>query len=330
MWQDAARFIRDHQRFLITTHIHPEGDAVGSEIAVALFLRDLGKEAVMVNSSATPANCLFLPLAPTIKVYPGEYTPDLMDRADAIVIVDVNNWEHVGPFGDEIRKSPTPRLCIDHHQDAEAGFAHITMNDPRAAAAGVMVYDLIKHMQGELTRPIAEAIYTAIVTDTGWFRFSNTDERVFRAAADLCTKAIDPFAIYRHASSRRWGALKLIGTALSTLGKTSDAKIAWIYVTQKMFDEAGAEYEDGDGLLELIRPLEGVELCVIFKEIAGGKVKVSLRSNGKFNAFTIAKRHGGGGHRMAAGLTVDGPMAAAIKALIAECAADAAFPPVDS
>jgi phosphoesterase RecJ-like protein len=324
MWQDAEMFIGDHHRFLITTHIHPEGDAVGSEIAVAHFLKDLGKEAVMVNSSATPANCLFLPLAPTIKVYPGEYTADLLDRADAVVIVDVNNWEHVGPFGGEIRKSLKRRLCIDHHQDAEEEFAHVTVNDPRAAAAGVMVYDFIKHMRGEITRPIAEALYTAIVTDTGWFRFSNTDERVFRAATDLCTKGIDPFAIYRQVSSRRWGALKLIGTALSTLDRTPDGKIAWIHVTQKMFDEAGAEYEDGDGLLELIRPLAGVELCVIFKEIADGKVKVSVRSNGKINAFTIAKRHGGGGHRMAAGLTVDGPMTPAIETFIAECAADAA------
>jgi phosphoesterase RecJ-like protein len=324
MWHDAAKFIRDHERFLVTTHIHPEGDAVGSEIALALFLKDLGKDVTIVNSSPTPGNCLFLTLARAILVFPEQFAPDATAGVDAVVIVDVNNWSHVGPLAGTIRESGKPRLCIDHHRDAETGFADVIVADTRAAAAGVMVYDLIRHMKGEITPPIAEAIYTAIVTDTGWFRFSNTDERVFRAAADLCTKGIDPFAIYRQLSSRRWGGAKLIGSALSTLERTSGGKIAWIHVTQAMFDAAGADYEDGDGLLELIRPLEGLELCLIFKEIAGGRIKVSLRSNGKIDAFAIAKRHGGGGHRMAAGMTVEGPMGAAIGALIAECEVEAA------
>jgi len=322
MWQDVAAFIQQRRRFLLTTHIHPEGDAIGTEIGLALFLKDLGKEAVIVNSSPVPANCFFLPLVGSIKTYPEEYTPDILERAEAIIIVDVNSWQHVGPFGEEIRKSPTPRVCIDHHQGVEEGFAGIIASDTRAAAAGLMVFDLINYMGGHITQPIAEALYTAIVTDTGSFRFSNTDERVFRAAADLCAKGASPFSVFKKVYAKKWGTARLTGSALSTLEKTPDGKIAWIHVTQAMFEEAGAEYEDSDGLLELIRPVRGVELCIIFKEVPGGQIKVSFRSNGGVDVFAIAKRHGGGGHRLAAGMTVEGPVSKAIARVIAESVDD--------
>ena len=179
MWQDLSTFIRARKNFVITTHINPEGDAIGSEVALATFLRDAGKTATIVNSSATPANCSFMDPAGGIRVYPEQYAAKIMEDADAVVIVDVNNWAHVGPFGDEIRKHDTPRVCIDHHVGADEGFAGIMASDTTAAAAGLLVYDLIKFMNGNITSRIAAAIYTAILTDTGSFRFSNTDERVF-------------------------------------------------------------------------------------------------------------------------------------------------------
>lgn len=323
MWESVSKFIQKYRRFIVTTHIHPEGDAIGSEVALAAFLTGLGKEAAIVNSSPTPTDCLFLPLANTIKVYPDDYPAGEIASADAVVIVDVNNWQHVGPFGEEIRRSAKPRACIDHHQDVEDGFADVVVSDTSAAAAGLLVYDLIKHMKGKVTPVIAEAIYAAILTDTGSFRFSNTNERAFRAAAELCAEGADPFAVYKKAYAKSWGAARLVGPALSTLEHTPDGKIAWIQVTQRMLEESGAEYEDSDSFLELVRRVRGVELCLAFKEVPGGKVKVSLRSNGKANAFVVAKRHGGGGHRMAAGMTVDGPMAKAIESLIAELARDA-------
>ena len=327
MWEDVSTFIRKHKSFVLTTHINPEGDAVGSELALAAFLQDLGKRVTIVNSSPTPANCSFLQDVHTIRLYPENYTADILDGADAVIIVDVNNWEHVGPFGEEIRKRAIPRVCIDHHQAVEEGFAGITISDTRAAAAGLLIYDLIVHMGGEITPPIGEAVYTAIFTDTGSFRFSNTDERVFRAAADLCSKGVNPFTIYRKVYSKRWGAARLTGSVLSTLESTPDGKVVWIHVTQSMFDEAAAEYEDSDALLELIRPIEGVELCLFFKEVPSGEIKVSLRSNGKVNAFAIAKRHGGGGHRMAAGMKLDGPMKTAIENLVAECLSEPGIVP---
>ncbi|UCG52421.1 MAG: bifunctional oligoribonuclease/PAP phosphatase NrnA [Candidatus Latescibacterota bacterium] len=319
MWKDISKFIKKHENFVLTTHINPEGDAIGSEVALAAFLQQLGKTATIVNSSPTPSNSLFLDLAGDIKVYPDGYDRQILDRADAVVIVDVNNWVHLGPFGDEIRKKGKPRVCIDHHEGADEDFADIVVNDTTAAAAGIMIYELIQYMKGEITQSIADALYTTIITDTGSFRFSNTDRRVFLAAADLCTKGVDPFALHRKVFAKRWGAARLAGPALGTLESAAEGKIAWIHVTRSMFESAGAEYEDSDGLLDLVRAISGIELCLFFKEVPTGKIKVSLRSNGRVDAHAIAARHGGGGHRMAAGLSLDGPMDKAIKTLVSEC-----------
>jgi phosphoesterase RecJ-like protein len=319
MWKGISGFVNSHKSFVLTTHINPEGDAIGSEVALAAFLQHIGKTVTIVNSSPTPSNCLFLDLAGDIKIYPEGYDKSILDQADVVVIVDVNNWIHLGPFGNEIRKNKKPRICIDHHQGADGDFADIVVSDTTAASAGILVYELIKYMKGEITKGIADAIYTTIITDTGSFRFSNTDRRVFLAAADLCTKGVNPFALHRQIFAKRWGAARLAGSALGTLESAAEGRVAWIHVTRSMFESAGAEYEDSDGLLDMVRAIGGIELCLFFKEVPSGKIKVSLRSNGKVDAHAIAARHGGGGHRMAAGLSLDGPMNKAIKTLVSEC-----------
>ncbi|MEJ2720972.1 MAG: DHHA1 domain-containing protein, partial [bacterium] len=218
-----------------------------------------------------------------------------------------------------IRKCDKPRVCIDHHEGGDEGFADVFVSDTTAAAAGVLIYDLIRYMDGEFTPAITDALYTAVITDTGTFRFSNTDQRVFLAAADLCKKGAEPFTLHRKVFARRWGAARLAGATLSTLDSAAGGRLAWIHATQAMFKQAGAKYEDSDGLLDVIRAIDGVELCLFFKENPDGSIKVSLRSNGRVDAYAIALRHGGGGHRMAAGLSLDGPMRTAIEALVAEC-----------
>ena len=321
MWDAVSTFVQEHDKFVITTHINPEGDAIGSEVAFAEFLKGLGKTATIVNSSATPANCRFLEGTEGIVVYDSAFDRSILDGADAVVIVDVNNWGHLGPFGNVLKGDSTPRACIDHHEDADEDFAGVMVCDTSAAAAGLLVYDFIKFMKADITPAIADAAYTAILTDTGSFRFSNTNRRAFLAAADLCAAGVNPFGIYRKVYAKSWGASHLVGSALSTLEKNADGRIAWISITQDMLSAAGAVYEDSDGLVEMVRGIVGVELCLIFKELAGGEIKVSLRSNGKVDAFEIARSFGGGGHRMASGMRLDGPMPSAIKKLVPVCEA---------
>ncbi len=317
MWEKTANFIKKHNTFLLTTHIHPEGDAIGSEAALKEYLQNSGKKAVIVNSSPTPQNCEFMDPHGEIRVYPGGYDPGLMDQIDGLIILDVNGWIHLGGFAEVIKKCGKPAICIDHHEGSENGFVDFYLTDTKAASAGVLVYELIKFMGGDITHPIAEAVYASIITDTGNFRFTNTDARAFKIAAELQALGTDPFAVYQRVfANRSWGAARLISPVLNTLESAAAGKIAWIHMTGDMRRSAEADYQDSDGLLDLVRAIKGVELCFFLKETDDGGIKVSLRSNGRINAYNLARKFGGGGHRMASGANLDGPMEDAIKKLV--------------
>ncbi len=317
MWKIVSRFITTYDSFLITSHVNPDGDAIGSEMALKAFLEDLGKEVVVVNASPTPPSLAFLDPHNEIRHYPSQVDRSVFDDVDAIFILDLNNWEQLGGLAGPVQHSPLPRACIDHHQGADEDFAGVLVSDPGCAATGVLIGELILAMGGTLTRAIAEAAYAAIITDTGTFRFSNTDARTFRMAARLVEAGISPHDVHRQVfASKTWGTARALGPVLGTIASTADGRIAWICATKQMLDEAGATYDDLDGFVDLVRAIRGVELALFFKETVDGGVKVSLRSNGNVDAWAIADHFGGGGHRMAAGVRMDGPMDAAVRKLV--------------
>jgi phosphoesterase RecJ-like protein len=320
MWKEIARQIRAYDSFLITTHINPDGDAIGSEIALKLFLEDLGKEAVIVNSSDMPDSLRFLDPDGQITHHTQKSGWEIPETIDAVFILDVNNWQHVGSFRKTLRKSTLTKICIDHHVGAEDAFADITVADASYAATGMMIYDLIRSMKGRISLPIAEAVYATIITDTGTFRFSNTDTKTFRVAAELCEIGVNPNDLYRRVfASKTWGTGRLLGPVLGTVQSGADGRLAWIVATQDMFRAARATYDDSDGFVDLVRAIKDVELVLFFKELPDGKVKVSLRSNGRVDAHAIAAGFGGGGHRMASGLKVAGPVDKAVEAVVSVC-----------
>jgi len=320
MWKEIIKIIESYDSFLLTTHINPDGDAIGSQVALKTYLEDIGKNVVIVNSSETPDNLAFLDPDGEIRVFTRGTQKDIFKGIDVVFILDVNNWEHLGVFGKALRKDTHPRVCIDHHEGEIEDFADVTVTDRSFAATGVMVYDLILTMNGDITRDVAEAIYAAVITDTGTFRFSNTDSRTFRVAAELCDRGADPHVLYRRVfANKTWGTGKLLGPVLSSVQSAADGRLAWIVATKEMYADAGAVYDDSDGFVDLVRAIKGVELVLFFKEIPQDKVKVSLRSNGRVDAFAIARSFGGGGHRMASGMRVDGPMSEAIKTVVSTC-----------
>ena len=320
MWKQIQDLIQKNKSFLITTHINPDGDAIGSEVALKLFLQSIDKKAVIVNSSVTPDNLQFLDSEKTITRFQQNSSTNVLDDIDAVIILDVNNWQHVGAISKVLRTSTLPRICIDHHVDASEKFADVTAADASYAATGMMVYDLITSMNGLVTPAIAEAVYATIIADTGTFRFSNTDKRAFVMAAELCDRGVNPYNLYRQVfASKTWGTGRLIGPVLSSVKSDADGRLAWISATQEVFKTAGATYDDSDGFVDLVRAIKGVELVLFFKELPDGKIKVSLRSNGTADAHAIASGFGGGGHKMASGLKVDGPMEKAIETVVSAC-----------
>jgi phosphoesterase RecJ-like protein len=320
MWDSVQKFIRTYESFLITAHVNPDGDAIGSEVALKLFLEDMGKDATIVNASDTPDTLAFLDPHNEIQIFGKDVEKSVLSDVDGVFILDLNNYEQLGLLSSPIQHSPVPSVCIDHHQGIEDDFASIIVSDTSAAATGILIYDLIASMEGKITAAIADAIYAAIITDTGTFRFSNTDVRALEAATAMVKAGASPVDMHRHVfASKSWAAARLLGPVLSTVDSAADGRLAWIQASHEMVTGADGTYDDLDGFVDLIRAIRGVELVLFFKETADGNVKVSLRSNGNVDAFAIASAFGGGGHRMAAGLRVDGPLAQAIDKVVEAC-----------
>jgi len=316
-WEPVGKIIEEKKSFLLTTHVNPEGDAIGSEVALARFLRGRSRHVRIVNPSPTPEQCRFLDPDGEIILFEEGRIERIFADVECVMIVDLSSWSQLGAFAGPLRESGIPRVCIDHHTDPDPDIADLTRIDPTASAAGLLIFEMAKALGGTIPPALAEPLYAAIITDTGCFRFSNTDGRTLRAGAELLESGVRAELAYQNAfENRRWASAKLLPGVFSTLDRTSDGKIAWVHVTKKMLTQAGGRYEDVEGVIEILRGLRGVEVCVVFKEQGKKTIRASLRSTGKVDLHRFAQSHGGGGHSKAAGLTYEGSMEEAIGAVI--------------
>ncbi len=331
MWEPVVERVRAHQRFLLTTHVDPDADAIGCEIAMAEIIRGLGKEAVAWNTSPTPPGCRFLDPEGAIRSWDGREDADLLRWAEVAVILDVNSWSQLGDVGAAIRRAGLPRVVIDHHRGGDPDIGDVVASDPTAAATGVLVHELgaaLGPLGATLTLRSATALYAALIVDTGCFRFANTDARALETAAALVRAGARPAEVYRDVFERKsWGRARLLPLALASVRSDAGGRVAWMALTREMFRQAGASDEDADRFVDEIRVIRGVEACAVFRETEGGDVKATLRSAGSVDVQRVAARFGGGGHRLAAGATLPGPLEAVaarvVSALKAELPADA-------
>jgi phosphoesterase RecJ-like protein len=318
MWDATLDFLRGHRRFLISTHLNPEQDAIGSQVALREILRGMGKEAIAWNTSTTPLGCRFLDPADEIRQGRAPHDGELFRWADAAILLDVNTWAHLGEVGAALRGSSLPRAMIDHHRGGDADIAEVRVTDTSAAATGVLIAELARALGAPLTPSIASALFAAIAVDTGSFRHANTDARALETAADLVRRGAKPDALYREVfENTSWARLRLLPLALGSLRTDADGKIAWITITRAMYRDAGAGEEDSDRFVDEIRAVRGVEVSAVFRETESGQVKATLRSNGRVDVFRVASALGGGGHRLAAGATLAGPLDEAVPRVVA-------------
>ena len=306
------------RRPLITTHVNPDGDGLGSELALHRFLWERGKQTVILNASPTPPFYGFLDPDGLIQSYQlGEPLPG---DVDLLVALDYGKWERLGPMTKTASNSGLPVLCIDHHPsegEGGGGFGDPQVINEHACATGEIIYDLLKSYGGPspppLSLPVAEALYAAIMTDTGSFRFSNTNGRTHRIAAELLDLGVEPHTTYSNIyESTHPARLRLLGLTLSGLKLSADGRIGWIAVTQEMLKSAEARAEDTEDFVDFPRSLDGVQVSVLFIELPTGIIRTSLRSKGLIRVNRIAMSLGGGGHPFAAGIRVQGPLEEAV------------------
>ncbi|HUO78175.1 MAG TPA: bifunctional oligoribonuclease/PAP phosphatase NrnA [Thermodesulfovibrionales bacterium] len=299
------QFILQERKFFIATHIRPEGDALGSSLALSLALESMGKETTLYERDPVPALYRFLP---GYKRFTHTHSPLAQDGLP-LLLLDCNEPERAGLENVVIRRS----AVIDHHETIKE-FGDIQWIEPHAAATGVMVYDLIRKLGIGITKDMATNLYAAIATDTGTFRFSNTSSDVLRIAAGLVESGADPGVIAGELYET-WskGRFSLLTKVLNTLELTHG--IAVTVVTKAMFSETGTSPEDTENFSNFPKMIEEIKVSLFLREIDEGW-KVSLRSKGDCNVAEIAVRFHGGGHKNAAGCVIKGDLKTAKTQLI--------------
>ncbi|HJL63579.1 MAG TPA: DHHA1 domain-containing protein, partial [Candidatus Marinimicrobia bacterium] len=231
-----------------------------------------------------------------------------LDDFDAIFMVDVADWVQLGDFADMIKASQITKICIDHHP-TNPGYADINVIDKGASSAGELIYDLIIHMNGELTLELATPLYLSIATDTGWFKFSNTSAKAFKACSALIEAGVKSQIIYEKLYHNKHASyLKLLNLMLGALSSECDGQLVWTKMTKKMIKSSGVEFVDTDVMIDLIRAVNEVEVVVIFRELGERKTKVSFRSKHTIDVSKLASDFGGGGHVRAAGASLEEPI----------------------
>ena len=320
VFDKLKKLIEDNRRFVITSHINPDGDSIGSEIAFYQILKQLDKEALIVNSSMTPDNCLFLKGANEIQEYKQlrDYEKDFIKKADVLVLLDVSEIKRVGLPENLINLNTITTVCIDHHILSNP-MLNLSVIKEDACATGEIIYNFIKHAGYKIDMNIAEAIYVSITTDTGSFQYSNTTAESHYIAAELLSMGINHSYIYeKYYCNQPLKKAKLFISVISTLQTECDGQIAWMKLTQEMLKDTDARTEDSDGIIDFAMNIKGVKVSLFFKELHNGKVKVSLRSRKNFNVRNIAASFGGGGHDNAAGILLNDKLEEAIQKVLSK------------
>ena len=293
--------ITNNQTFLITTHVNPDADAIGSEIAFYKLLSILGKKSRIVNHSSTPYNLDFLDSESVIEKYDESKHISIFNSLDVLVALDFNRVERLVSMEKGFTDSKQLKICIDHHQDPE-DFVDYQFINSDFAATGHILYDFIKNTNiVDINKEIAIPLYAAIMTDTGSFRFERTNAELHRLIADLLEKGVNPSDVYDLLyDESKFSKIKMLGKCLSSLKLIANNKIGYMELTQKDFNEYDALESDTENFVNFILSIEGVRLGILFIELKNG-FKVSFRSKGLIPVNKLAGEFGGGGHINAAG-----------------------------
>jgi len=306
----AVAALRPAARVLITMHRGPDGDALGSALALACVLRDLGREVTVYNPDDLPYNFRFLSGAGhVVRALPPEAAYDVT------VVTDAGAFDRLGPHVPPPQKRGV-LLNLDHHVTTEP-FGDVNYVDPEAASVGILAYKIIKGLGAPLSRDAAECIYASILADTGCFRYSSTDPECLRIAAELIEAGVEPWEMtVRVYEQQPLARMRLLADVLRTL--EVHGRLATITITNAMVARTGSETDLTDGFINYARSVDGVEVAASFREPEdGGPWRVSFRSRGRVNVAAIAQKFGGGGHHNAAGCSIAGDEGA-VRAKIAD------------
>jgi phosphoesterase RecJ-like protein len=306
-----AKELRDNKRFLLTTHVNPDGDAIGSLGALALVLEDLGKEVVAYCQDEIPGFLRFLPYSERIvREIPGP------NGFDVAVVLDCGELDRIGNAAEALQQVEKI-IHIDHHSSSD-DFGQLNLVRPECSSTAEILYEIFQAIPASLSSEAAENIYTAILTDTGSFRFANTTARALDIAAEMVALGVTPDKIasevYDSMSPER---LQLLALSLNTLTLRANGRLATMQVSRRMLEETKTSVMDTDGFVNYPRGINTAEMAIFFREMDSGKVNVSLRSRGGLNVAEFARNYEGGGHHNAAAFRAEGSLTEVVEEVLA-------------
>lgn len=323
--QVIAKALGPVHRVGLFCHVMPDGDTIGSALALSAGLRSLGKSTAVFSADGVPKAYSFLPGAEEIVTSASAGVGPVREGGsaalfEAAVFVDCTQAERAGGVLEVVGPS-TVIVNLDHHI-TNSGFGHHRWLDPGAAATGEMVYWVLRALGAQIGADMATCLYVAILSDTGRFSYDNTGPGALRVCADLIERGARPYAIAEELyESKSLASLRLLALALSTLAVSEDGRVAWLEVTRDMLREAGATDDETEGIVNFSRTIKGVKVGLLFRETVDGKVRVAFRSRSEVDVSKIALKFGGGGHPTAAGCAVRGALEEVKKSILAETAA---------
>jgi nanoRNase/pAp phosphatase (c-di-AMP/oligoRNAs hydrolase) len=311
-WTPLKKVIDENESFLISSHVRPDADALGSELGMRAILLAMGKKVTIVNASAPPANLQFMNPPGVILKLNDTVTKATIPQHDVVIIVDTSAWQQLGSMADFIQASAATRVVIDHHVSSDQLNA-LELKDVGSAATGELICEIGDEFGVTFDSEVANWLYAAIATDTGWFRFPSTSARTMRIAARLMECGAIPHFVYNlvHEQSSL-ARVRLGGRVLARTQVEAEGRLAWIYADSKDMAETGAVPSDTEGLVNVCLTVGGAEAAFVAVELQTGQIKFSLRSRVPHNVAAVAEQFGGGGHKLASGATMPGPLSVAV------------------
>ena len=312
-WTILKKVIDENDSFLITSHVRPDADALGSELGLRALLLALGKKVSIINASAPPANLSFMNPPGVILKLNDTVTKANVPKTDVVVIVDTSAWQQLGNMADVIQASPAKRVVIDHHVSSDEMGA-IELKDVTAAATGELICEAAAAFGIEFDEDTANWLYAAIATDTGWFRFPSTTSRTMRISAALIDRGASPHYVFNlvHEQSSL-SRVRLGGRVLGRTQSEADGRLVWVQVDAKDMSETGAVPSDTEGLVNQCLTVAGSEAAFIAVELQTSQIKFSLRCRYPHDVASLAEQFSGGGHKLASGATLSGPLNVAVE-----------------
>ncbi|MCS7167737.1 MAG: bifunctional oligoribonuclease/PAP phosphatase NrnA [Gemmatales bacterium] len=322
MWQ---QLVNQACRIALLTHVRPDGDTLGSCEALRLALSSLGKQARIFVPGNVPERYSFLDSEHSwVSVPAGQALPEWLLSADLLVIADTGTWAQLGNLAEGVRRSTAPKVVFDHHQTQD-DLGGLCFVDPKAEATGRIAWLAIRKLGVPISQPIAQALFVALATDTGWFHHNNTQPRTFHLANLLVRAGAQPHQLYELIyECQTLERLRLVGLFLQRLDLAGRGRICYGVVRCRDYEQTGSPPLDSDELVKYTRSIAGVEVGVLFMELPHGQTKVSFRSRGLLNVASVAERWRGGGHAAAAGAIVDQPLDQAIPLVLSALEAELA------